>query len=94
MEAKDLTLNIAVNLNRVARFSMEGRNARVHQFLSDTDPYVNQLRTAKKKPRFVPTYQRFIQEYARLKKSKNYNEGWAELALTWSNVLTHRAKLA
>lgn len=94
MGTQELTLNIAVNLDRVARFSIDGREGRVDQFLKDTDHYVNELKSAPKNPQFVKTYQNFIKEYTLLKKSQNHNQDWAEKVLTWSNILTHRAKLA
>jgi hypothetical protein len=94
MDAKDLTLNIAVNLDRLARFSSEGRKGRVVQFLKDTDNYVTQLDQAPKTPQFEKTYLVFAKNYQELKKKPELNAEWAERALTWSNILTHRAKLA
>ena len=40
MDAKELTLNIAVNLGRLCRWAMEGRRARLDQFLAETEEYV------------------------------------------------------
>ena len=93
MDAKDLTLNIAVNLDRLSRFASEGRVGRVRQFLSDTDNYVQQLAKAPKREKFDKTFKNFSLEFTRLKKDR-LDEDWAERALTWSNILTHRAKLA
>lgn len=94
MGTQELTLNIAVNLDRVSRFSAEGRENRVDQFLNDTDFYVSELKGAPKNPQFINTYKIFIKEYAKLRSSQNRTDDWAEKALTWSNILTHRAKLA
>ena len=34
MDAKDLTLNIAVNLGRIGRWACEGKQKRLNQFLA------------------------------------------------------------
>ncbi|HBR20183.1 hypothetical protein A2617_01505 [Candidatus Daviesbacteria bacterium RIFOXYD1_FULL_41_10] len=94
MNAQDLTLNIAVNLNRLSKFALEKRQKRVNQFLEDTDYYVNQLENAPKSDRFNPTFQAFRNKFYQLKKDVILDEYWAEDMLTWANILTHRAKLA
>lgn len=94
MNAQELTLNIAVNLGRLARWVLEGRQSRVRQFLKETDEYVSNLKKIKKGQRFTKTFELFIERFKSLKESTNYNEEWAEEALTWANILTHRAKLA
>lgn len=96
MNAEDLTLNIAVNLGRVSRFASEGREKRVEQFLADTESYIDRLKKAPKSNRFDQTFKRFQEEFLSLTRSypqANHQE-WADQALTWSNILTHRAKLA
>ena len=55
MDAKELTLNIAVNLGRLCRWCMEGRRSRVDQFLAETDEYLKALEIAPKSARFLPT---------------------------------------
>jgi len=94
MKTEDITLNIAVNLGRLARFASEGREARVTQFINDTDQYLIELERAPKSPQFNRTYKSFVKEYGILKKNRQMNDEWAEKALTWSNILSHRAKLA
>ena len=94
MNAEDLTLNIAVNLGRLSRFAMDGKEQRVKQFLLDTDDYINQLEAAPKSERFLPTFKSFINKFQQLKNNVMLNEAWAEDMLTWANILTHRAKLA
>lgn len=93
MIAKDLVLNIAVNLDRLSRFSLEGREKRVQQFLDDTDYYLQQLEDSVSN-KFLPTLEKFKTEFMGLKTNRNYDEVWAEKALTWANILQHRAKLA
>ena len=94
MNAREITLNIAVNLGRLCRFAMEGRKARVDQFLLETENYLNDLEIAPKSLRFQPTYEWFKFEFKRLSKNVAMDSDWAEEMLTWANILTHRAKLA
>lgn len=94
MEAREITLNIAVNLGRLSRWAMEGRKARVEQFLAETETYLKALEEAPKSARFQPTYEWFKSEFMRLRQNVQMDEDWAEAMLTWANILTHRAKLA
>jgi len=93
MDAKEITLNIAVNLGRLCRFCMEGRRSRVDQFLAETEEYVKALEIAPKSSRFLPTYEWFKQDFERLRHNVQMNADWAEAMLTWANILTHRAAL-
>jgi len=94
MSAEDLTLNIAVNLGRISRWAMEGKQRRIQQFLVETDEYVGQLEKAPKNPRFVRTFEIFEKKFNSLKSDVHLDADWAEEMLTWANILTHRAKLA
>lgn len=94
MDAQELTLNIAVNLGRVARWASEGRLNRVSQFLEETESYLKELESAPKSQRFTPTFEAFKKVFRNLKTDPKPNKLWAEDALTWANILTHRAKLA
>ncbi len=94
MTAKDLTLNIAVNMGRLARFAQEGKHARINMFLDETETYLRELEQSSYKSRFEPTLAFFKQKFEFLKNNQTLNEDWAEEALTWANILTHRAKLA
>ena len=94
MNAKELTLNIAVNLGRLCRWCMEGRRARVDQFLMETQEYVQALDAAPKSARFLPTYEWFKKDFDVLRLNVEMNADWAESTLTWANILTHRAPLA
>ena len=94
MNAKELTLNIAVNLGRLCRWSMEGRRARVDQFLAETQEYLKALEAAPKSSRFLPTYEWFKKDFEILSHNVQMNADWAESMLTWANILTHRASLA
>lgn len=94
MTAQEITLNIAVNLGRLARWVSEGKTARVKQFIDETDEYIAILDKTSKSERFEKTYESFKANFDRLKRSNRFDDIWAEEALTWSNILTHRAKFA
>ena len=94
MNAQDLTLNIAVNMGRLARWVYEGKTARLAQFMKQTDDYLQQLEAIQKSRKFEKTFMSFKKKFEKLKESKEYDKIWAEDALTWANILTHRAKLA
>lgn len=93
MDAKELTLNIAVNLGRLCRWSMEGRRSRVDQFLAETEEYVKALDAAPKSARFLPTYEWFKKDFESLSRNIRMDADWAESMLTWANILSHRASL-
>lgn len=94
MNAEEITLNIAVNLGRLARWVSEGKTSRVGQFISETDDYLRQLDETAKSAKFKKTLDSFKISYDRLKQNNKLDNVWAEEALTWSNILTHRAKFA
>lgn len=66
-------------------------------FIKQTENYLNDLSNQSISDSFKPTLERFQMEFKKLKsdvedeKVKLY---WAERALTWANILQHRAKLA
>ena len=94
MDAKEITLNIAVNLGRLCRWAMEGRRSRVDQFLAETGEYLKILEATPKSPRFLPTYEWFKKDFESLSHNVRMDADWAESMLTWANILTHRASLA
>jgi len=94
MDAKDITLNIAVNLGRLCRWAVEGRKSRVDQFLKETEEYLQALEAAPKSKRFLPTYEWFKKDFKVLSKNVHLDSDWAESMLTWANILTHRASIA
>ncbi len=94
MEAKELILNISVNLGRLCRWAMEGRRSRVEQFLTQTEEYLKVLESTAKSSRFLPTYEWFKNDFKRLSSDVRMDADWAESMLTWANILSHRASLA
>lgn len=94
MNATDFVLNIAVNLERLSRWSVEKNNKRIDQFLTQTESYFNELKKLGVNNRFEPTLVRFEKELKILKETDKNSYKWAEKALTWANILMHRGKLA
>ncbi len=94
MSAQEITLNIAVNLGRLARWVGEGKTARVGQFIAETDYYLGELDRAPRGEKFEKTFVSFKGHYKKLKQNAKLDDVWAEEALTWSNILVHRAKFA
>lgn len=94
MNAKELTLNIAVNLGRLGRWVDEGKVSRTKIFLEETEDYLRQLEKINKNARFEKTLSSFRSSFQDLKISSKHDKEWAEEALTWANILQHRAKLA
>lgn len=94
MTAKDLTLNIAVNLGRISRWVAEGKTSRIKQFLKETEDYLAKLEQTPKNKKFERTFKLFKKNFQTLKTRNRFDDKWAEDALTWANILTHRAKLA
>lgn len=94
MDAKEITLNIAVNLGRISRWAVEGKRARIEQFLKETDSYIELLEKSPKNERFMETFELFRKNFIKLKTNPMLDEVWAEEVLTWANILSHRAKLA
>jgi hypothetical protein len=94
MDARELTLNIAVNLGRIGRWACEGRVSRIRQFLSETENYIDQLGRIPKSRRFSKTFEIFYGTFNELKDSSDFDAVWAEGMFTWANILAHRASLA
>lgn len=94
MNAQDLTLNIAVNLGRLSRWAQDGKKTRINLFLKETQDYLDLLEKANIKPEFKKTFVSFKKNFRELQKNQDFNSDWAEQALTWANILSHRAKLA
>lgn len=93
-------LNISVNLSRISQWvfeSYELKKQLINKFLDQTESYLNDLVNQNISEEFKPTLDRFTAEFKKLKKQTINEENkllWAEKALTWANILQHRAKLA
>ena len=95
----DRILDISVNLVRVANWaadSYEQKQKLIKFFLDQTEDYLAEVKESKISEDFRPVLVKFISEFRKLKIEEIHKDkdGWAERALTWANILTHRAKLA
>lgn len=93
MSSEELVLNIAVNMERLCRWSSEGNNKRVEQFITQTESYISMLENQPKRKAFLKTFENFKRKFFELKKKQKFDYVWSDDALTWANILTHRAKL-
>lgn len=92
-------LNISVNLARLSQWVYEGYDQRsqlIDKFLEQTTGYIDDLAKQRISKDFQPTLKQVKKEFTNLKHSINKEDKlyWAEKALTWANILQHRAKLA
>lgn len=93
-------LNISVNLARLSQWVFEGfgkREQLINKFLTQTANYLSDLNKQNTSKEFNPTLDRFKKEFNSLVKQVANEENklyWADKALTWANILQHRAKLA
>lgn len=93
-------LNISVNLSRLSQWVYEGYDKRpvlIDKFLDQTESFLKDLEKQDISEGFMPTLEQVKKEFDELKKQTITEENkivWAEKALTWANILQHRAKLA
>lgn len=93
-------LNIAVNMARLSEWiadSYINHKSLIDIFIKQTESYLDDLSNQNISEDFKPTLIRFQMEFGKLRNEiKNEKEKlyWAERALTWANILQHRAKLA
>ena len=92
-------LNISVNLSRLSQWVYEGYEKRpelIDKFMNQTENYLADLDKQKISKDFRPTLERVKSEFSSLKETIHGQNRryWAENALTWANILQHRAKLA
>lgn len=99
IKVHDRILDISVNLARVANWAADSYEQKQHLikfFLDQTEDYLKEVGQSKTSKEFKPVLLKFAQEFEKLKSQeiKKDKYSWAEKALTWANILTHRAKLA
>lgn len=97
MTNKDKILDISVNLARVSDWVFsenEQKQRRVDQFLEQTDEILSSIKKNGVNPSFRPTLLNFQRDFKKLleEKGKLAKYDWAEIALTWANILQHRSK--
>jgi len=100
MDTKSKILDIAMNLNRIGNWAADGfdkKQARIKTFLDQTSAYLKPLKETDFAEPFKSTFLSFTREYKKLEKLAKSGPkdelAWAEKAMTWGNILTHRAKL-
>lgn len=94
---KDKILDISVNLARVSEWVFfENKQKRVDQFLEEIKEYLQTMSAQSVSAQFKPTFLKFRKELEKLLETRYQKDTgeWAERALTWANILQHRAKRA
>ncbi|OGD97458.1 hypothetical protein A3A49_00590 [Candidatus Curtissbacteria bacterium RIFCSPLOWO2_01_FULL_38_11b] len=99
VSTQDLILDISVNLTRIGDWIADSYSEKkdlIKLFLNQTDEYLSQLKGAKVSRDLEVVLTTFFSEFIKLKEAQIQNDKdfWAEKALTWANILSHRAKLA
>lgn len=93
-------MDISLNLARVGNWTADnydGKKTLIARFLLQTDGYLQELLKQPLSNQFKPTLKRFTKAFQILRNETVYESNkydWAERALTWANILQHRAKLA
>lgn len=93
-------LNVSVNMARLSEWvadSYISHKSLIDIFIGQTENYLNDLSDQNISEGFKPTLKRFQMEFEKLKSEVEDEKNrlyWAERALTWANILQHRAKLA
>lgn len=97
VSTRDKILDISVNLTRIGNWVADSyldKKDLIKFFLDQTDEYISEVRASKVSEEFKPVFVKFDREFQKLKNSQEFDDAWAENALTWANILAHRAKLA
>ncbi|OGY22954.1 MAG: hypothetical protein A2172_03405 [Candidatus Woykebacteria bacterium RBG_13_40_15] len=98
MDNKAKILDIAMNLNRIGNWAVDdydGKKTRIITFLNQTTGYISSIDQSSFNQPFKKTFDRFLLEYSKLEKNAKAGPAntlfWAEQAMTWGNILTHRS---
>jgi len=96
MDNKAKILDIAMNLNRIGNWAADdyrGKKKRITLFLDQNNSYLSSLEVIDGK--FKKTLALFKKKYKKLEKEGKTGPKdplfWAEMMMTWGNILTHRA---
>jgi hypothetical protein len=93
-------MNISSNLTRISEWASgdyQGKSSLIDRFLSQTHEYLVDLQKQNSSSELKETIADFTDQFNRLRAQRVTPENklrWAEKALTWANILQHRAKLA
>lgn len=93
-------MDIAVNLARIGNWAaddFEGKEKRINMFLEQTNAYLRDLDITTYSESTQRALARFSQVFHSLRKQTPHVSEekllWSDAMLTWSNILTHKAKL-
>lgn len=95
----DRILDISVNLARIGNWTADAfveKKDLIQRFIHQTNEYIAEI-DKNVSEEVKPLFARFQLEFQKLQKEKvtrKNKDWWAERALTWANILQHRAKLA
>lgn len=93
-------MNISMNMGRIGSWvadCYDSKKKLIPKFINETEQFLLDLSYKDISKDFKPTLNKFSSEFKNLKKesiTKKNRLFWAERALTWANILQHRAKLA
>ncbi len=93
-------MNIAMNMGRAGNWAADApkdKKLLINRFIQETGKFLAELKQENLSEDFMPTYTQFSKNFSDLKSeqiTKSNHLLWAEKALTWANILQHRAKLA
>lgn len=98
ISTEHLVLDISVNLARLSEFVWPKTRSKelIDIFFNQTEEYIQELLKRGSSKTFAETLNLFLDEFEKLKTpiTKENKYDWADTALTWANILQHRAKLA
>lgn len=93
-------MDISLNLTRIGNWTADSYDLKknlIQRFVLQTEEYVKEISEAHLSKEIKPLFQRFKHAFKQLQKEEITEQNkdlWAERALTWANILQHRAKLA
>ncbi|MEK7544186.1 MAG: hypothetical protein AAB557_04910 [Patescibacteria group bacterium] len=93
-------MDIAMNLGRIGNWAaddFDGKEKRINMFLEQTNNYLSGLDITAYPESTQHALTRFSQAFHSLRtqtpSAPDEQLQWAEAMLTWSNILTHKAKI-
>ncbi len=100
ISARERIMDISLNLARIGNWTADSYDEKknlINRFILQTDEYIDEISGNILNKELNSIFQKFIAEFEKLKResvNRSNKEEWAERALTWANILQHRAKLA
>ena len=100
ISARERIMDISLNLARIGNWTADSYDEKknlIARFISQTDDYIKEVSDKNLNADIKNIFDKFKKEFDNLKSEKiedSNKHWWAERALTWANILQHRAKLA